>query len=374
MNDSWIITGGEVLTPEGLRGGDIAFSNGVIGDASPDARIFDAGGLLILPGIVDIHGDGFERQIMPRPGVSFPHEVALPETDRQLVANGITTAFHGLTISWEPGLRSLEGARGFIEAWRAVRSGLRADTRLHLRWETFALDAADTVCGWFGLDPKPIVAFNDHTTGTVRMGRTPGKLDQWAARAGLSVEDYSALLDGVWARRDEVPCAIDRMAARARERGLVLLAHDETSPAERERFRALGAKTSEFPMTRETAAAARAAGEHAVLGAPNVLRGGSHTGALDAAEAVAEGLCTVLTSDYFYPAPLIAAFRLAEAVGLERAWPLVARNAAEAAGLVDRGELRPGLRADVIAVETVPDAAPRVAAVFVAGRQVHLAP
>jgi alpha-D-ribose 1-methylphosphonate 5-triphosphate diphosphatase len=88
----------------------------------------DAGGYLVLPGIVDLHGDAFERQLMPRPGVHFAPVSALPETDRQLLANGITTAYHGVTLSWEPGLRSIEAAREFRAALSAARSRLGADT------------------------------------------------------------------------------------------------------------------------------------------------------------------------------------------------------------------------------------------------------
>ena len=117
-------------------------------EASLPGKRFDAHGMLVLPGIVDIHGDAFERQLMPRPGVFFPYEIAFHETDRQMVANGITTAYHGLTYSWEPGLRGAESARKFLHAWEAQKSHLMCDTRLHLRFETYNLKAVDEVTGW----------------------------------------------------------------------------------------------------------------------------------------------------------------------------------------------------------------------------------
>ena len=125
-------------------------------------------------------------------------------------------------------------------------------------------------------------------------------------------------------------------------------------------------------MTEATASAARAAGEHTVLGAPNVLRGGSHNGAMDATRAVLDGLCSVLTSDYYYPATLLAPFRLAADHGLPiaEAWRLVSTNAAEAAGLEDRGVLEPGRRADVLLVDPSDMANPRLVCCFVAGRKV----
>ena len=97
----------------------------------------DAGGLLVLPGIIDLHGDAFERQIMPRPGVDFPIDVALIDSDRQAIGNGITTVFHATTWSWEPGLRSADNARQLLEAIETLRPQLAADTRFHLRHETY---------------------------------------------------------------------------------------------------------------------------------------------------------------------------------------------------------------------------------------------
>lgn len=369
----WVIRGGDVLTGQGFRRMDIAIDGSRLAGRAKAPRSIDAEGLKVLPGIVDIHGDGFERQIMPRPNVTFSLDLALAETDRQLVSNGITTAFHGLTVSWEPGLRSIANAEAFVAAWRKVRPRLLSDNRLHIRWETFALDAADTVSGWFDLDPAPILAFNDHTTMSIEMARDQAKVDQWAVRAGVTGAAYRVMLDEVWSRREDVPAAITALAAKAREKNLILLAHDEVSVAAREEFRALGARTSEFPMNRETAEAARAFGEHTVLGGPNVLRGGSHTGAMNAADAVGEGLCTVLASDYFYPAQLHAAFKLARdgVTDLASAWRLISTHPAEAAGLDDRGVLEEGRRADIVLVDDSDPALPRVRAVFSGGRKVY---
>ncbi|MEL6208925.1 MAG: alpha-D-ribose 1-methylphosphonate 5-triphosphate diphosphatase [Pseudomonadota bacterium] len=372
-----VIANGRVLTPEGLVEGDLALAGdrvaGLLETPAPEGvERIDAKGRLVLPGIIDIHGDAFERQLMPRPKTAFPVEVALAESDRQLVANGITTAFHALTVSWEPGLRSLETAEGLIEALFRLRPRLGCDTRLHIRWEVFAHDAIDRVMTWMTADPTPIVAFNDHVTNAMEKGHIQAKIPQSAERAGMSEADYRVLLESVWARRPAVNAEIARVAAAARAAGAVLLAHDERSPAERERFRALGAVTSEFPLTRETAQAARAAGEHTILGAPNVVRGGSHIRALDAAPAVGEGLCTVLASDYYYPAPLLAAFRLVRegVVGLPQAWALVSTNPAAVAGLDDRGSLAPGKRADVVVIDDGDPMLPMAVATLVAGQPV----
>ncbi|TIP98608.1 MAG: alpha-D-ribose 1-methylphosphonate 5-triphosphate diphosphatase, partial [Mesorhizobium sp.] len=164
----WHIQGGRILTEQGFETADLSISGGMLSELrAADASIIDADGLLVLPGIVDIHGDGFERQIMPRPGVRFDTALALRDTDRQLVANGVTTAFHGVTVSWEPGLRSLDAAKQLIRAVCDLRDTLGCDTRLHLRWESFALDQMAQVARWLSLSPRPIIAVNDHTTGSV---------------------------------------------------------------------------------------------------------------------------------------------------------------------------------------------------------------
>ena len=139
------ITGGETLLPSGpTRDADLLLADGTIrsiGDGVGDLT-FDATGLLLLPGIVDIHGDAFERQMQPRPGVDFPADLALRDTESQLLANGITTAFHGVTLSWEPGLRSLTAWNRLLDALEA--GSWTCDMRVHLRWEAYNLDALDT--------------------------------------------------------------------------------------------------------------------------------------------------------------------------------------------------------------------------------------
>jgi len=350
------------------------FEDGIIlGDDASGGAVINAHDLLVLPGIVDLHGDSFERQIQPRPKVSFPLDVALRETDNQLIGNGITTAYHGLTVSWEPGLRSVESARCFLENLRTLRPGLACDTKLHIRWETFAIDILDEVASWLEDEPDPIFALNDHTSPVMQGASAQvRKLGGMAARAGLALEDYNAQLAEIWARRDAVPDAIQRAAEKVRAADAILFAHDEASPAARAVFRGLGALVSEFPMTEATARAARDAGEHTILGAPNVLRGGSHNGALDATRAVLDGLCSVLTSDYYYPATMLAPFKLSTEHGLPLAetWRLVSTNPAEAAGLADRGVLESGRRADILLVDASDPRMPRLVCCFVDGRKV----
>ena len=374
---SWLVTGGRVLIGETFEERSLSIAEGMIAAEEGDCdQMIDASGLLVLPGIVDIHGDAFERQMMPRPGVSFDLTTALLDTDRQLVANGITTAFHGITRSWEPGLRGPENARGLLAAIEALRPRLAADTRVHLRHETFALDDLDELVVWIERREIGCLAFNDHTTALLDGGPKPEKTAKMVERSGLSRAAFEALVDHVASGRDAIPAATERLAATARAAGVPMLSHDDVSPEMRRTYRALGVTIAEFPLDVETAEEAVACGEATVFGSPNVLRGGSHIGSPTASAMVARGLCSILASDYYYPALAAAPFRLAAdgVTSFERAWGLVSSNPATALGLTDRGRIAAGRRGDVVLVDPgVGGRHPRVVATFVAGRLVHLA-
>jgi len=344
-----------------------------IGTDGGNGRAFDARGLYVLPGIVDIHGDAFERQLMPRPGVGFPIDVALVDSDRQAVANGITTIFHGVTWSWEPGLRGAGNARGMVEAIETLRPTLGADTHCHLRFETFNLDAETELAEWLVHRRIGMLGFNDHMPGDNTPPRTR-KVAQMAERAGLSPEDFAVLVARLRARSNEVPGLIARLAAAANASNVATLSHDDMSPEQRRWFRDLDCRLAEFPTTLETAADAIQAGDDVVMGAPNVVRGGSHIGWIGAADMIGRGFCTILASDYYYPALLLAAFRLAadEVVPLQKAWAFVSEHPARAAGLRDRGVLAAGRRADVIVVDGSDSLRPKAVAAIANGRIVHL--
>jgi alpha-D-ribose 1-methylphosphonate 5-triphosphate diphosphatase len=366
------ITGGRVLADAGFVDTDLTLAGGrIAGGPAADAAMFDARGLLVLPGVVDLHGDAFERQMQPRPGVGFPVSLALQETERQLLGNGITTAFHGVTLSWEPGLRS-------ADAWRALLDGLAAgswacDMRVHMRWEAYNLDALDMAIADIAAGRVHLLAFNDHTPSIMRKLPDDAAAAKYSDRGPLSLADFRALAERVAARAAEVPAAQARIAAAARAAGLPMASHDDDSIAARSSFRDIGAHICEFPMEKPVGESARAAGDAVAMGSPNVVRGGSHLGWASAAALAEEGICSVLTSDYYYPCLLQAPFVLAGrgVLDLPAAWALVSANPAVAGGLVDRGVIAPGSRADVIAV-AVEHGLPRLVATFACGKLAHL--
>lgn len=374
------IEGGRALIDGQLIEASVTLAEGMIatiGEQRPDdALTIDASDLLVLPGIVDIHGDAFERQIMPRPGVRFPLPLALSDTDSQLAAAGITTAFHGLTLSWEPGLRSVDAAVGFLQALERQRPTLSVDHRVQLRLETFAFEAEDVVSQCLQSTPAPALAFNDHTTSTMRKieeGRGQ-QLPEWARRAGLSEDDYLARLNDIWKRRSEVRAYVERLATKARDNGIVMLSHDDRTRDERVFHRDLGASIAEFPITEEAIDDAHLSADPTVLGAPNVVRDGSHTHALHAADMIDAGKCTILASDYHYPSMLAAIGRLVETRGhkIEKSWHLISEAPASALGLQDRGRIAPYLRADLVLAAIETNLPPRAIATLIGGKLAHL--
>lgn len=373
--NTWQIVRGRVLAADGtIVEGELSVAGDrIAGVGAGGGPALDAGGALVLPGIVDLHGDAFERQMMPRPGVAFATELALLDSDRQLVANGITTAFHAVTSSWEPGLRSLANADQLIGRVGELRHRLACDTRIHLRHEAYNLDGEQPLVDWLGSGRVSLVAFNDHTPAMLRRLGDTDRMARWAERTGLATEAFTKLLAAVGARSGEVAGSVARIASAASAAGIPAASHDDSSADVRAAFRALGARICEFPINRETAAAAIAGGDTVAMGAPNVVRGGSHLNLVGAAELVAAGLCSVLMSDYYYPALLQAPFRLAKdgVLPCARAWQLVSAGPAAAAGLSDRGRIAPGQRADLVLVDDRGPGLPRVVATVAGGRVVH---
>jgi alpha-D-ribose 1-methylphosphonate 5-triphosphate diphosphatase len=370
---AWIIEGGKTLRGTELLADDLFVANGVIAENPVrDARRFDASGLLVMPGLVDIHGDAHERQFQPRPGIGFPATLAMRDSAAQLISCGITTAYLGVTLSWEPGLRSLDAWRGMKATLREMKGSSATDLRVHLRFEADNFDALEDALADIASGDVHLLGFNDHTPSIVKKLGNLDDVAKYAGRAGMKADAFMAMAQQVYARRDEVPAARTRLAEAAANADIPMLSHDDDSIERRALFRAHGARICEFPITEEVAADARTANEAVVMGAPNVVRGGSHLGWASAAPLAERGLVNVLASDYFWPAMMESAFIMAGrgVLDLPRAWALVSANPAEACGLQDRGRLEAGLRGDVVVVD---EARRAPVAVFAEGRLAWLA-
>lgn len=390
--------GATVFLPDEIAETTVTVADGTIAEIGGPVQgdAIDARGLILAPALVDVHGDAFERQLMPRPGVYFPLETAVIDTDRQLAANGIATAYHAITLGWEPGLRDIARGRELMQAMRDLAPRLTVENRVQLRWETFAFEALDTI-GWALAGPHlPSIAFNDHTSMTMRaydvaiqdrafeLGpdfavaalddeRMKARTSKKAHRSGLGEDAYIALLAQVWERRGDVPDVIAQVAGMGRAAGAPMLSHDDTRAETRAWFRGHGAGVAEFPMVMEAAEAAHAHGDPIVFGAPNAARGGSHIGSLGAGDMVEAGFCDALASDYFYPAMLAAVARLdaERRASRLRLWSLVSAGPARAMNLGDRGEIAVGRRADLVLVDWPRGQAPAIHGTWVAGRPAY---
>lgn len=361
--------GAEWLSPDGLRDDPLTISGGLVGG---QGRQVDLGGKLILPGIIDLHGDAFEHHIAPRRGAMTDATAGILATEADLAANGITTAVLAQFYSWEGGMRSPEAAKRMFAATEAAKALVGTDLRIQMRLETHMMDDFPEILELIERYDIGYVAFNDHLPhDRLAAGRSIPRLTGTALKSGRSPEKHLALMQALHARSGEVPKALDGLCQTLARRGIYLASHDDSTPEDRATWAARGVMISEFPESFEAAHAACATGTPTILGAPNVVRGASHKGNASARDLVAQGLATALASDYHYPSLRGAVWQIVDAgtLDLAEAWALISCNPAQILGLSDRGSLQTGRRADLIVLDA---ATRRIEATFSGGTITYL--
>jgi alpha-D-ribose 1-methylphosphonate 5-triphosphate diphosphatase len=335
-------------------------------------RELDLSGYLLLPGIIDLHGDGFERHLSPRPTAPFDKVRGLSSVAGELAANGITTAWLAQSWSWEGGFRSGAAATALMLALDQARGDLLGDLRVQIRLETHVIDQHDAILAAIRAYGVDFVVFNNHLPEAVEMAETrPHRFASWAAQTSRTAGEMLAIVRAAEAQEADVPGALQTIARQLKALGVIMGSHDDATVETRAFYRGMGATICEFPVTQDAARSAHAAGEPVLMGAPNVVRGGSQTGNIAAAGLVADGLVDALMSDYYYPALHQAAWALVDAgtCDLPTAWAMISEAPARIMGLTDRGRLAEGMRADVVAVNA---ATRRVEMTISAGRVAHL--
>ncbi|MBC7133990.1 MAG: alpha-D-ribose 1-methylphosphonate 5-triphosphate diphosphatase [Roseovarius sp.] len=367
------LTNARIVTPEGLHHGSLTVENGRIAalDAPARGTVLDLGGDLLLPGLIDLHGDAIEKEVEPRPNAFFPLPVAMGAIDRRMAAAGVTTAFHGISFAeGELGVRDVDFAETLARALHGFAGAV--DHRVHIRYELTDAGSEARVTRLIDEGVASLLSFMDHTPG---QGQFKDAATYGAYLSRVYAKEEGEILDRISAKQAEagnVVARVERLAAHARPHGVALAGHDDEG-AERVEFMArIGATISEFPLDLATAQAAREAGLVTLFGAPNVLRGRSQSGALSAREAIGEGVAGALCSDYAPQAMLPALGVLTGEMGLDwpRALDLVAGAPARATGLTDRGVIATSKRADLIRVQGAGSGL-SAAATWVAGRQVY---
>ena len=369
-----VLTNARIVGREEVFLGTVHTVGGAIESLSRERSYLPAAtnleGDLLLPGLVDIHTDALERHMEPRPGVRWPVAAALQAHDRQMAGCGITTVLDALCVGVFGGAHVLR-RDALLEAGNAVmaaqRAGdLKADHRLHLRCELGAESLMEALEDNIDNPLLQVVSVMDHTPGQ----RQWHDLERW--RTFYSRRHSEEKLQEILADRlDQQGIWVDRNRAAVvslcHDKGHILASHDDTTEAHVRDAHALGIHISEFPTTIEAARTAHECGMVNVLGGPNVVQGGSHSGNVAARDLAREDLLDGIASDYVPISMIHAAFLLHHEIGrdLPSAVATISANPTRMVGLTDRGEIAPSKRADLIrVVDTGPGNVPVVRTVW----------
>lgn len=344
-----VVTGTVVIADGHIQSVDTA-------DSSIPSAI-DLQGDYLLPGLVELHTDNFERHLMPRPKVRWAELPALLAHDAEIAAAGITTVFDALGVG-EADLESLRGSD-----WRRVLTSidtgisqnlLRADHHLHVRCELPAPNTLELFEPFRGHPRLSLVSLMDHTPGQRQWEDIAQARTYYVGKKGWTLDKFDRQVEQAAQLQARYAAPNRRFFVdHCRSHGITMASHDDTTPAHVEQAHGEGVILSEFPTTIAAAKAARECGLLTVMGAPNVVRGGSHSGNIAAADLAREGLLDILSSDYVPGSLLTAVLRLVRdgIFTLPEAVRTVTRSPAEAAGLHDRGAIEPGLRADLVRMQ-----------------------
>ncbi|MEM1076482.1 MAG: alpha-D-ribose 1-methylphosphonate 5-triphosphate diphosphatase [Pseudomonadota bacterium] len=359
--------------------GSVTIEQGVItditeGNAVP-ADALDCGGDLVLPGLVELHTDNVERHIEPRPEVDWPHLPALLAHDAELASTGITTVFDAMRVgSIHSGKgRYIDYARKLADELLDARAAglFRISHFLHLRAEICSDTLLDELAAFGPEDRVGIVSLMDHTPGQRQFSDLATLKTYVAKKRGMNETEFEEHVQNLlrlqarFGEKHEVGAV-----AEAGRLGAVLASHDDTTAEHVAKSAANGVGFAEFPTTVEAAEACHSHGIAVMMGAPNLIRGGSHSGNVAAADLAQADLLGIVSSDYVPSALLLSAFHLARLWDdLPRAIATVTRNPARSAHLSDRGVLQRGMRGDVLRVRQFSDT-PLLRGVWSQGRQV----
>ncbi|WP_372090442.1 alpha-D-ribose 1-methylphosphonate 5-triphosphate diphosphatase [Tistrella mobilis] len=380
MTAQTILTNARVVTPETVlpratvvvaEGRIVELAEGVSGLAGA----IDLEGDHLIPGLVELHTDNLERHFAPRPGVRWPALPAVRAHDAELAAAGITTVFDAVTIG---DLKQGNRARDLADMIEAVadakaRDLLRVDHLLHLRCEIAHERMQALVEPLVGHPLTGMLSIMDHTPGQRQFVDEAKYREYYMGKHGVSADEIGEMIVRQKRMQAEyAPANRAYVVAQARTRGYALASHDDATAEHVTEAEADGCSVAEFPTTIEAARASKAAGMAVLMGAPNLVRGGSHSGNISARALAEAGLLDVLSSDYVPASLLHAAMMLAdvEGVGLAAAIRTVTDIPARAVGLDDRGRIAAGAQADLVRFAVVDGHVPLIRTVWRRGRQV----
>ena len=378
---NFTLAGAQIVTPDGVVNGAIDIEGGQIAalrtGAHPPGAV-DLGGDFLVPGIVDVHTDHVEAHVFPRAGVQWDFLNALMAHDAVVIAGGTTTVLDSLCVG--ASMKRPERRDLLVPLVAALERGraeglFRADHLMHLRCEICDPDTIALTDATITSPLVRLVSVMDHTPGDRQSLDREHWLGRMAQEMGLDLPDARNAMTELLDRSARVGAEVRaHVVARAQAAGIPLMSHDDRTLEQVDQARAEGATVSEFPTTLEAAAHARAMGLAVVMGAPNLLRGGSQSGNVSLRALLEADLCDVLSSDYIPRSPLDAAFAIGFDDSLPQDLPRAIAMATDAparlAGLTDRGRIAVGLRADLVQVRKV-GTHNHVVAVWREGRRVY---
>ena len=357
--DELVLSNAQIVLRDQIVGGSLQIRDGLISalddGASSAPGALDLDGDFLIPGLVELHTDNFERHLMPRPGTHWPVDAAFLNHDREIAAAGITTVYDAVCVGevHPKSIRTeiLEEVCGALPALME-QDALKADHRLHLRCEVSYGGLMGLLDPLIDLPSVGLVSVMDHTPGQRQYREVARYAEYYQGKFGLS----DAQLDAFMAERmadQQAHGTANRQAVvkRARARGLPLASHDDATRDQVAEAIEDGVGIAEFPTTLEAAEASHRAGLAVLMGGPNVVNGRSHTGNLSARDLAASGLLDILSSDYV-PASALHAALILESIGdglsLPQAIAAITLTPARSVGLDDRGEISAGKHADLV--------------------------
>jgi len=347
-----------LILKEAVVTGAIRLRDGIISDITTGTSIpkdaYDMEGDYIAAGLVELHTDNLERHMTPRPKVDWPHRAAIMAHDRELAGAGITTVFDAIRVGSiiSDGNRYQRYARSMADEilWMRDAGALRISHHIHLRAEVCSETLQEELAEFGPQDRIGIVSMMDHTPGQ-RQFRDLTKFEAYMrGKHSFGEAEFLAHVDYLYSLQKQFG-AIHEAAtvAAAAHYGAALASHDDTTAAQVDTSHSHGVKLAEFPTTLEAAQACHARGIATIMGAPNVIRGGSHSGNVAALDLAQADRLDILSSDYVPAGLLMAALQLGDLWGnLARGLATVTHAPALHSGLSDRGTLEIGMRADII--------------------------
>lgn len=361
--NTWLIKNAAVVSRDGvIPNGSVWIEDGIIrqiGDipdqAAQEGQVIEAGGAIVMPGIVDIHTDAMDAEIVPRPGADIPISVAFTELERKMCTCGITTVFHSLHLGYDNAELLSRSKYSREEVFREVYHSAAGPTlirnKIHLRFELRGTQAYDQCLDLIRQGYVDLLSVMDHTPGQGQFGKEHFKQAR-LAQGKNEAEVHEELLERTGRPtidKDQLRTMIDL----ARKKNIPVASHDDDTIEKVDAMLALGIGISEFPINMETAGYATRMGLYVAGGASNVLRGGSLSGNLDMTAAIRAGVVGVLCSDYYPASILHSVFKLHLEGGmpLHDAVNLATLHPAESVGIdADVGSLERGKQADLLIV------------------------